>query len=256
MDPDKIIGWNGGGSLVIEDNLFFNGGTNYPTIMFAAPFPVCASIKRNYFQTRNSYLHDPVACVGIATNNRPYIDCRDNTFVDGSLNQTARNEILNIPQSANLFITAPKLEQTAQALYLDLTQFNAAAGHQDIEIQTGMPVGITYDEFIAQLYNYIVVTGAVVITARVGTSSGGQELLKDFVVGDSGVGDFGTIYGALATERGTNMPGVCPNFKNTSSVWVRLTAASGNLGDGVTSLITRGVIHLQARCHLQSRFIT
>jgi len=262
MDPDKVIAWNSSGALVVEDNFIKNGDAspNYPTIMtYTATYPNNVSIQRNTLATINSYAHDFVNVLN-STNLRQFMKIRDNTFADSSGVIIAyRNETLNIPVTGTMFVSNPKLETSPQGFWVDLTQFNAAASYQDIEIQSGLPIGITYSEFISQLYNYIVVTGGATITCRVGITSGGQELLKDFTVGGSSVGDWphaAGLIGALAAERGTNMPGVVGSVTGTSSIWMRLTASAGNLGNGTVSNITRGILHLQARAHIMNAFIS
>jgi hypothetical protein len=261
MDPSKVIIASVSGQATITGNDFFNGGTNLPKIMVVGGgVGHGVRIHNNTFESRGSVSSDPVVISGIAVNIRASVDIRDNTYMDSGGNIAQRDEILNVPVTdAGAVLASPAAAQiSTQLQVVDLTTFNAAAPFQDVEIRSAQPNSITYDAVIAQLYNYIVTAGGVAITMRVGTTSGGQELIKDFVVGDSGVGDWpknAGLYGATAAQRGTDMPGVCPNVTGTSSIWVRLTAASGNLGDGVTSIITRGIINLVIRAYIQFRFI-
>jgi hypothetical protein len=108
---------------------------------------------------------------------------------------------------------------------------------------------LCFNEFKALLYNYLIVSGGFTVSIKVGTTSGGDELLSSTTLGGSLVGDEGALYGSGA-GLGSAMPFHVPasSMPNAGTpqtlIYVTATISSGNLGNGSTSNITRGIVHL------------
>lgn len=264
----ELSGW---GPFAITDNHFYYGAPtggasqNYPKLRVAdGSSGMKLTVRRNDFQTLNSVTVDPIVVVGTAINPSDSYDIGDNTFCDNSGLIAFRNERLNINPNGLIPTQVPigfplKLQSDRWAIDLP-SRFTANAASQIVTLNTSaLPRGMTFYEFRALLYNYLIVTGGATITMRVGTSSGGDELLSDTVLGDSGVGDQGAMYGE-GSERGSAMTGSgghCPHGEGggATNVYVKLTASTGTLGNGTVSNITRGIIHFNLMYKNQEYFL-
>ncbi len=263
FDDTGVIQVLGVGSATIENNSFYAGdGTNGQTLIALAPgFPVRGvSVRGNQFLTANSDIVDPIAIYGgSAVFYRQDVDCSGNLFANGAEVASYRNEALNIYKQTQSLFSGPVTQTRAQDLFrctlADVFVANAAS--QVVDFLTTQPEAITYTDWRAFLYNYVVVSTGATLTMRVGTTSGGDELMQDFVLGGSGAGDGTVYYGDDNTERGTLMMtgGHMPDGSATSHVYVTVTASTGVLGNGSVSNITRGVVDFPVEYKLQPRFI-
>jgi hypothetical protein len=261
IDPTGIIQVNNG-CLNLRNNIL--RGFNAVALIAFAPsgFVRGNRIVDNQFLSPDSKAYDPVVIYGAVAslNIRQCIEVHGNTYAAMDFTPTPRDETLQRESTAGTYfggsLDGLGLHQDMYAV--DLTTFNAASPSQTIAMPQTQPKGFTYEEFRAHLREYAIVTGAFTLTMRVGTSSGGDELLQDIVVGDSGVGDDVKYYGDDPTERGSMMMmsgGHMPAGSATSQVFVTVTISSGNLGDGMTSNITRGLLDFPVKYSLQPRFL-
>ncbi len=261
IDPTGIIQVNNG-CLNLRNSIL--RGFNAVALIAFAPsgFVRGNRIVDNQFLSPNSKAYDPVVIygAGASLNIRQCIEVHGNTYAATDFTPTPRDETLRRESTAGTFF-AGSLDGLGlhQDMYgLDLTTFNAAAASQTIAMPMTQPEGFTYEEFRAFLFNYAIITGGFHLTMRVGTTSGGDELLQDVAVGEAGAGDNAVFYGDAPTERGSMMMmsgGHMPAGSATSLVYVTITISSGNLGDGTTSNITRGLIHFPVKYSLQPRFL-
>ena len=262
FDDTGVIQVLGVGSATIENNSFYAGdGTNGQTLIALAPgFPVQGvSVRGNQFLTANSDAYDPIAVYGTAVFYRSNIDCTGNLFATGAEAPSYRNQALNIAKQSSSLFSGPVISSRAIDLFrctlADLFFANAAS--QVVDFLTTQPKAITYTDWRAFLYNYVTVSTGATLTMRVGTTSGGDELMQDFVLGGVVAGDETVYYGDDNTERGTMMMtgGHMPDGAATSHVYVTVTASLGVLGNGSVSNITRGVVDFPVEYKLQPRFI-
>lgn len=267
---DGVIKFAGLGSLKVVGNSFFGAGatpSRYPKIAVYPNFaPRDVVVEENLFLSKGSAAVDPIIIGGTAVNYRRCIQDRNNRFVDASGSPATasayRNEVLNVQQTdADGLLDADSVKPSlCDLLYaIDLTTFNAASSSQTIAIPSvTLPKQLCIHTALVELYEYITMAGAVAVSVKIGTTSGGNELLTTTTIGDSGVGDMGAIYGRSSTTgRGSEMPYFMPTacVTGTGSVYVTLTAASGNLGNGSVSNITRGKLHLNLKVDLAARWI-
>jgi hypothetical protein len=263
---DGVIKFPGAAGLVVDECTISAVGTppaNYPKIAVApGGWPRGIQIRRNHFESQNSVAHDPLIIVGSFDNFRSCIDIRDNDYLDNS-NQTAyRNESINTAPQALSFMQDSVQYGVAQDLwFMDLTTpFIANAASQTVTFMTIPGTMLTFEDFKALLINYVVVTGGATIALKIGTTSGGDELMASTTLGGSMVGDGGAVYGGVTTGLGTDMPnhvGVAsyPNGSPPQTlIYVTATASAGHVGNGSVSNITRGLLHVMPVYRNAARF--
>jgi sugar lactone lactonase YvrE len=94
------------------------------------------------------------------------------------------------------------------------------------------------------------------VTLRVGTTPGGDELLKDAPISTP---NDGAYYGKGDAYVGSmrNVPGGhMPNYQATSKVYATLSVSSGTLGNGTQTNLTRGFVMAPARYVVAGRYLT
>lgn len=255
IDPNGIIYFAGDALLLIEGNNFYSETDQLKIQVSPASKPQIV-VRNNYFQSQNSSSYDPIVISSAAgsTNFRDAIKVYDNVYVDSSYNYKLRDEKLNgAAQTLSLIGSSQRDTSLQDILFVDLTQFNAAAASQTITAGT-YPARTTHYECRPFAYNYAVVSGGITLKIKVGTSSGGDELAQEFTFANSGVGDLTAYYGEGASigSKLISSVGTMPSGTGTSHVYVTVTTSdSSNLGNGSVSNITRGIMHVILRSALQ-----
>ena len=262
FDAGGTINWNFSGNLCVEDNIIVANGTpsSPPLIRLVPGGAPTASVKRNWFQTANSVNFDPVVVSGSAVNYRSCCDVTDNRYATTGQAIAYRDERINttspaVGLSLGAMGTSIAPTRCERLFNIDLTQFNAAGSTQTITLAT-MPKSITYLDCRAFQYQYVTITGGATVSINIGTSFSGQELLQ--VCAMTTGSDQTVWYGESSGQRGTGLVssgGTMPNGTATSNIYVQVSVSTGNLGNGTTSNITRGQVHLALEYKIQPRFL-
>ena len=133
------------------------------------------------------------------------------------------------------------------------TQCIAAAVTCDITILV-LPAKTYLDFVIADVVTQFACTAVCTsstLSATLGTSAGGTQLLASFDI-DAAAAQFGdadaelgaTLNAAARAADGALFPGVLLSWSATTTVTLRITSGTGNLGDGATTNLSAGLINI------------
>jgi hypothetical protein len=180
-----------------------------------------------------------------------------------------RDEILNNgtidndPFTSNYGNDVPLIARSGSTRYtVRYLALTAAAPTQTVTLLT-LPKGTRIKSFKVYQYNDFVAAGTPDVTMRVGLTSGGQELLRDIIVGGAsspcGPANGSTIYGttddlgpALANAP---LGGTVIDFLQDRPVYVTVTRATGNLGNGTATSFTSGLLFFYFEYEVEPRYI-
>jgi hypothetical protein len=257
FDSTGYVQWAGTGTLIFDGNTVTagNGSGGNPKIRLSGGGQFrSVQITNNQFLTIGSVDESPLIYnVGFVDVTGTVV-LSGNTYTKSDGNVGFRNEVLDQPvQNTVLF----NWQKTATDLWgIDYTKFTANSASQTVELQSTLPKGMHLKHLMAALYNYFVHTGSATVFMKVGVTSGGDEILQEFVV--STPEDNGIVFGKPGSmECGTawNPGGYFMDWNATSKLYVTVRVSTGTVGNGTTSNLTRGVVHFPTHYEVTPRFI-
>jgi hypothetical protein len=262
---DGFIRFASPGPHTLENSTVYTTTANGGRIAFLAG-GVQARITDNRFSSTGSSDED------ILYNASPYplagVVLARNKYFNASNQMAARDEVLNNatvndPAALGYGCDVPFIAAEGSARYfLDYPALTAAATSQTLLLLT-LPRCTRLKSVKVYHYSDFVATGTPDVTLRLGITSGGQELLRDTVVGGAsspcGAANGATIYGT-ADDYGPLLAAMPPggaiiDFLQARPVYATVTRSSGNLGNGTVTSFTNGRLHFYFEYEVEPRYI-
>jgi hypothetical protein len=254
-DPSGVIKLNGVGPADIVGNELYSTVMPLPKIRISAAAGASGVyIARNHFLTFGSAAESPLLTPTISTDiARRSIILERNVYCTAAGQLTYRNEVLDREAVGQFDIRS----DSHDVWFLSAGLFKANAQSQSVEWMADLPKGIQYEDFFIQTSNFFRHTDTSVnVTLRIGTTPGGDELLKDTLVSPPATD--GAVFGkgdAYVGSRRSDAGGHMPDYHQKTKVYATLSLSSGVLGDGTTSNMTRGFCMCPVRYVVAGRYL-
>lgn len=247
-----IIAYSAAGPLIIEGNNIGNGNATPGRIGLAtgnAGFR--ASIKNNSFLAAGSAYVDPVDYITDYSIIKVGVDVQNNVFLNNGMNVIGVAERANVrPDSSGTWAMTRSGPDGRQRFVLELprTVLKANATSQVVQLPA-LPSHAQIRKCVAFLYDAF--AGAGTTTLRVGTTSGGQEILLDSAIDYATLQTNQTAIGFSPDDVGPALAGVGANGSYSElsygssgpTLYVKVTGAT-NLGNGTTTNLTGGRLQI------------
>jgi hypothetical protein len=252
----SFVRYNGAGPIIFEGNNLFCA-TTPPQIQVGGN--TRGRVTNNYFNSVNSASVSPVTVGGVDPGPQTVV-VEGNAYIDstGFLTNFLRLEPMDASVSESFGTVVGSSGRTNEGSYvvwLNNNAFIAAALTQSVAMLT-LPKGSKIKSAYLWWDNRMALPGAPVITAKLGTISGGDELLLAGDVSSADGGILGNLVGDLgALAAAPVQGGVMPDYMNTSHVYLTLTSAAGNLGTGAATRITGGQLFLVIDIEVVARWL-
>lgn len=251
----------GNGPFEIDNLDLFANTSPVPYIKLSAQSQMSVHVHHSYFRSVGSNAVSPVQQdTSVALIQYPLV--QDNHFVDGSGQQASLPEFLCVHGDA------PPTPVTGFTLYqcrssgprqgwLRLsgvyTALKANAASQTFDLLGALPKGVRVKSARLHSNHDFVAPSMTDLTAKLGTTSGGDEILKDtsILTQFSYVGDADAQLGAGWTGQGV----VPLGYGTAGHLYLTFTATGTNLGTGSASHLTGGDLFVELELELAARFV-
>jgi hypothetical protein len=245
------------GPFIFQGNNVFRNTTPPQITVSGKTF---GHVTDNCFVSTNAVAYSPV--VVEAGSPHPHnLEIHHNAYTDatGALADTRRLEPMDVaaPAATFVFQTSGTGNSGQYILGVNLSAFTAAALTQTVTALT-LPKGAKVKSAYLYWNDKLVLPAAPTITAKVGTTSGGDEYLLATDVSASPtqfVGKATADLGAALTT-GYAQGGYVQDYFNATPVYLTLTSSAGNLGTGAATRLTAGTLFLIMEVDVLPRWLS
>jgi len=261
VNPQGIVSYGGIGPFIFDGNEV-NGHTSASAarVKIACASPSTAiRVTNNMFNSLGSVGYSPIINGGVYWPGSWNVE--NNLFNTAAGSAAIRDEVLDTETSTSqppIPILSQWNRHGTSRYYIGSVQFTAAATSETITLCT-LPKGTRIKSCGFYSYDTWTASGNPTVTLKLGTTSGGAEVMREMRVGHATVNatqqiweqksDMGALMAASAQGGGR------PTFFVDTPIYATVTRDSGNLGNGATTSFTNGYGFFFIEVEVQPRYV-